>query len=227
MSGFSVYEASVWIVPVILAITLHEAAHAWVAWKLGDDTAYRRGRVSFNPIKHIHPVGTLLLPALLLFLRAPFLLGWARPVPVDTRRFDKPRRDMMLVALAGPGINLALALVSAWPLRWVHLLPDGSQEWVADTLLRSVVINVILAVFNMLPLPPLDGGRVVTGLLPRPLAARYVRLERVGLPLLILLLIVLPLIGQQVGVNLNLLAAVVLEPVRWMIATILGMAGVG
>ena len=227
MGGFSVYDVSVWVVPVILAITLHEAAHAWVAWKLGDDTAYRRGRVSFNPVKHIHPVGTILLPALLLFLRAPFLLGWARPVPVDTRRFDRPRRDMMLVALAGPGMNLMLAVVSAWPLRWVHLLPDGGQEWVADTLLRSVVINVILAVFNMLPLPPLDGGRVVTGLLPRPLAARYARLEPIGLPLLILLLIVLPLVGQQIGANLNLLAVVVLEPVGWMVTAILGMAGVG
>ena len=227
MGSFDLYQASVWVVPVILAITLHEAAHGWVAWKLGDDTAYRRGRVSFNPIKHIHPVGTILLPALLLALRAPFLIGWARPVPVDTRRFDNPRRDMMLVALAGPGINLLLAVVSAWPLRWISLLPAGSQEWVADTLLRSVVINVILAVFNMLPLPPLDGGRVVTGLLPRPLAARYARLERVGLPLLLLLLIVLPLVGQSIGVDLNLLASTVLEPAGWLISAILSMAGVG
>ena len=227
MDSPTLYEISVVVVPIILAITLHEAAHAWVAWKLGDDTAYRRGRVSFNPIKHIHPVGTILLPALLLFLRAPFLLGWARPVPVDTRRFHKPRRDMMLVALAGPGINLILAVISAWLIRWVWLLPAGGQDWAAATLRWSVLINVILAVFNMLPVPPLDGGRVVTGLLPRPLAARYVRLERVGLPLLILLLIVLPLIGQQIGVNLNLLAVALLELVGWLIAAIWVIAGFG
>ena len=134
---------------------------------------------------------------------------------------------MMLVALAGPGMNLVLAVISAWLLRWIGLLPADSQDWVAATLRWSVFINVILAVFNMLPLPPLDGGRVVTGLLPRPLAARYVRLERVGLPLLILLLIVLPLIGQQIGVNLNLLALVLLELVGWLIAAISVIAGFG
>ena len=169
------YTASTWVVPVLLAITLHEAAHAYAAYKLGDDTAARLGRVSFNPIKHIDAFGTILLPALLLFLRAPFLFGWAKPVPVMFGRLGNPRRDMVLVAAAGPAINIVLAAVSALLFRFLWLLPGDVQAWSSQMLTNSVILNLVLAVFNMLPLPPLDGGRIAVGLLPDVLAARALR----------------------------------------------------
>ena len=220
------YNASVWVVPVIIAITFHEAAHGYVAWRLGDDTARNLGRVTFNPFKHVDPFGTILLPALLLFLRAPILFGWAKPVPVDFRRLDNPRRDMVLVALAGPMTNLALALASGFLLRWAGLLPAPLGGWADEMLVRMILLNVVLAVFNMLPLPPLDGGRVAVGLLPVWLAAPLARLERYGLLILIGALFILPLIGAQIGMNLNVFAFVVLEPTRWVLSLIEAIMGV-
>ncbi|MBM3559384.1 MAG: site-2 protease family protein, partial [Alphaproteobacteria bacterium] len=127
-------EASTWVVPVLLAITLHEAAHGWVAWKLGDDTAQRAGRVTFNPLRHVDPFGTILLPAMLLIARAPFLFGWAKPVPVNFYRLANPRRDMVLVAAAGPGINLFMAVAAAATFHVVPFLPAASQDWIGDNL---------------------------------------------------------------------------------------------
>jgi Zn-dependent protease len=196
-------------VPIVLAITLHEASHGYVAWKLGDDTAYRLGRVTFNPIKHIDPFGTILLPALMYYVSsaagAPFLFGFAKPVPVNFRRLRNPRRDMVLVAAAGPGINIALALASGLAL---HLVPGGSTL-IADAfhqmLALSIIANVILAVFNMLPLPPLDGGRVAVGLLPYPLSLYLARLERYGIFILLAAIFLLPWLGHQVGVDLDII----------------------
>ena len=149
-------DISILALPVILAITLHEAAHGFVAWKLGDDTAYQLGRVTFNPLKHVDPVGTVILPTV-MFFSAHFLFGWAKPVPVNFYRLRNPRRDMVWVALAGPGVNIVLALVSDALFHVVPLLSPLVQDWVGNALMVSVQINVVLALFNMIPLPPLDG----------------------------------------------------------------------
>ena len=190
-------------IPIILAITLHEAAHGWVAWKCGDDTAYRLGRVTFNPLRHIDPMGTIILPALLVFTTG-FMFGYAKPVPVNFRRLRNPRRDMVLVAAAGPGTNLILAIASAIALR---LVPDNGSVTAAvltEMFKYSIYFNVILAIFNMIPLPPLDGGRVAVGLLPYPLSLYLARLERYGMVILLVALIGLPLIGQQIGADLGI-----------------------
>ena len=155
----AIYLVTTWAIPVIVAITFHEAAHGFVAHLLGDDTAWRLGRVSFNPVKHVDPFGTVLLPGMLLLFHAPFLFGYAKPVPVNFRALRSPRRDMVLVAAAGPVMNIALALVAALAFHIVDYLPGTSAEWLADNLRNAVILNVVLAVFNLFPLPPLDGGR--------------------------------------------------------------------
>jgi len=205
----TIYQASAWVIPVIIAITFHEAAHGFVALRLGDDTAWRLGRVSFNPLKHIDPFGTIVLPALLLLLRSPFLFGYAKPVPVNFRALRNPRRDMVLVAAAGPGINLALATLAALAFHLVVYLPDPTNQWIAQNLRNALIINVLLAVFNMLPIPPLDGGRVAVGLLPDFLAAPLARLEPYGMLILIGLLMIVPMLGEQMGVDLGFVSRVV------------------
>jgi Zn-dependent protease len=224
--GHILYAVSVWALPVLVAITFHEAAHGYVAWRLGDDTAHRMGRVTFNPLKHIDPFGTIILPALLLLLRSPVLFGYAKPVPVNFARLDRPRRDMVWVAAAGPGTNLALAAMSTWLLRFVDMLPTAAAEWAAHALAASLLINVILGVFNMLPLPPLDGGRVAVGLLPGSLARPLARLERWGFLIIIAALFILPMIGARIGLNLNIFFWLVWVPSAFIIDAIATVTGV-
>ena len=245
----AIYEASTWVVPVVIAVTFHEAAHGFVAHRFGDDTAWRLGRVTFNPLKHIDRFGTIILPAFLILARSPFLFGYAKPVPVDFRRHNRPRRDMVWVALAGPGTNVLLALAAATLFGLVRYLPGGSDPfvhnlhfilvegvdavsptvaaWVAANLANAIVINAILCMFNMLPLPPLDGGRVAVGLLPDRFAMPLARLERFGLPIIMLLLFVLPWIGERLGHNLNLLSWIVGVPAEALIRLILVLTGHG
>lgn len=183
---------SVAVLPLIFAITVHEAAHGWVANKLGDPTAKQMGRLTFNPLPHIDPIGTILVPMVMLFLGG-FIFGWAKPVPVNTRNFAEPRKHMAMVALAGPGSNLLMALL--WGLVWkMGLLLPLSTEWIAIPLVLmaqvGVFLNLVLMVLNLLPIPPLDGSRVLTWVLPPTLAAKVDQVEPYGIFILLGLLYV-------------------------------------
>jgi Zn-dependent protease len=225
LPGISLYTLSVWVLPLVIAITFHEAAHGFVAHRLGDNTAWQLGRVSFNPLRHIDPFGTLLLPAVLLLTHAPFLFGYAKPVPVNFRNLNHPRIDMVWVALAGPVTNILLALAAAFAFHGLGLVPDNAARWVADNLKNTLIINVVLAVFNMLPIPPLDGGRVAVGLLPNALAIPLSRLEPYGLLILIGILLLLPMLGSQLGLNLDVISTIVRTVTGYVIQLLLLVTG--
>jgi len=224
-SNLTLYSVSVWILPLLFAITFHEAAHGFVGHRLGDNTAWELGRVSFNPLRHIDPFGTILLPAMLLLSHSPFLFGYAKPVPVNFRNLRNPRLDMVWVALAGPATNIVLALAAALAFHALPLAPPVSAQWIADNLKNALVINVVLAVFNMMPIPPLDGGRVAVGLLPRPLADPLARLEPFGMLILIGILILLPLAGSQFGLNLDVISAIMRTLTGYVLWLILLLTG--
>lgn len=219
------FNFSTWVIPILFAITLHEAAHGYAANALGDPTAKALGRLSLNPLRHIELFGTIILPGL-LFLFAPFVLGWAKPVPVNPRNFKDPRRDMLWVALAGPAMNIALAVLAVLSLRLIVPMAAGfEQQWLYETAFNMLKLNLILAVFNMIPLPPLDGGRVLVGILPLALARKVAALEEKGMLILVFLLIILPMIGQQLNMNLSLIGYVVGEPVQWLGRVLLTVFG--
>ena len=223
--NISLYDVSVWVLPLVIAITFHEAAHGFVAHRLGDDTAWKLGRVSFNPLKHIDPFGTLILPAMLLFAHSPFLFGYAKPVPVNFRKLNHPKLDMVWVALAGPVTNIILATAAALAFHALPLVPADAAKWTADNLKNAFLINIVLAIFNMMPIPPLDGGRVAVGLLPRPLAVPLARLEPYGMLILIGLLILLPVIGRQIGLNLDVISTILRTLTGYVINALLLITG--
>jgi len=205
--GFDIiWKLLLWAPPVILAVTLHEMGHGWVAKQLGDPTAADLGRLTLNPLKHIDPFGTLLLPALLIITKAGFIFGWAKPVPVNWRNLKHLRRDMALVALAGPGANVLQALF------WVAVVWLGYAAYLGSPLLNRALIsmgevgiisNVALVAFNLIPLPPLDGSRVLTALLPRKMAIYYNKLEPFGL-VIVMVLLLLGWMDELVGPLLHI-----------------------
>ena len=220
----TIYSIATWLVPLIIAIVFHEVAHGLVARRFGDTTAERMGRLTFNPVKHIDPVGTVILPIVLALSHAP-IFGWAKPVPVRADRMRNPRRDMVLVALAGPGMNFLLAilatLILAATVQFAGGIETGVDAFIATNALNFLLINIFLAVFNLIPLPPFDGGHIVEGLLPRPLAARFRRLGRCSLPILFALLLVIPALWPEA----NVVAKAVTPVVDAIARLLLGAAG--
>jgi Zn-dependent protease len=212
MDSNIVYEIAVWLIPLVIAIVFHEVAHGLVARRLGDPTAEAKGRLSLNPIRHIDPIGTVVLPMVLAISHAP-VFGWAKPVPVNWRRLRNPRRDMVLVALAGPGMNLLLALVGTAILAATLAMSGGARTgaaaFVTANAFNFLLINIFLAVFNLLPVPPFDGGHVVEGLLPRPLATSFRKIGRYSLVVLMILLLVLPALSPKADVVGRLVSPIV------------------
>lgn len=224
--GDLIFKISAWVVPVILAITLHEAAHGYAALRFGDDTALRAGRISFNPIRHIDPFMTVILPIMLLVAsNGTMTFGAAKPVPVNFARLHPWRVGVVSVAFAGPGSNLFLAFVSALSFYSLPYLPDATVPWVAEMLKSSMVINLILFFFNLIPIPPLDGGRILVAVLPENLARPVARLERAGIVLILLALFVLPFLGDQVGLDLNVFHWIVGKPAFETMIWIIDLVG--
>lgn len=228
-----VLQLAIAVIPVVLAITLHEAAHGFVALALGDDTARQAGRLSINPLRHVDRFGTIILPGLLLIgqlmlppHRVGFMFGWAKPVPVSAWKFRHPRQGMAVVAAAGPVMNFGLAWLAA-----LAIPRDGLDDaLIAHPLLGSflfyfILSNLVLGLFNLIPIPPLDGGRIAVGLLPRPLALRWARLERAGLLLIILAVFLLPSLLRPLGIAFDPVGAALNRVVPWAIDLVLRLAG--
>ncbi|HEX5279413.1 MAG TPA: site-2 protease family protein [Micropepsaceae bacterium] len=215
-------EIAVLAIPIVLAVTLHEAAHGFVALFCGDDTAKLAGRLTLNPLKHIDLFGTIILPLLLIFSHAGFLFGYAKPVPVNFGALRHPRRDMLLVAAAGPGMNILLALLSAGLIYGVGTNSGANPDLVREAILLSVQLNVVLAIFNLLPLPPLDGSKVLAAFMPAGLMRRYLAFGRYGMALLLLVLIVVPLISARTGLGLDIFGVLVQRPADWLVRGLLG-----
>ena len=215
----------------ILAITLHEAAHGYAAWALGDDTAKLAGRLSLNPLRHIDRVGTIILPGVLLIGqlitigRVAFMFGWAKPVPVAAWRFRDPRRGMMLVAAAGPAMNFFLAWLGAlcgWLLPYISPRAMGPA---ASFIQDFILANVVLGLFNLLPIPPLDGGRIIVGLLPLPLAQRWARIERAGIAIVMLFIFIVPAAARQLGWPFDPVGTLLNRVVPWTMRLVFNLAG--
>ena len=231
MDDFVQPSLAVTIVAAVLTIILHEVAHGWAALALGDDTAKRMGRLSLNPLRHIDRVGTLIVPGVLLVVQSlahvkvPFLFGWAKPVPISAWRFPNPRRGMMLVAAAGPLTNFVLAWLSALALRGVDALPEPVDDVATQFLWSFIMTNLVLGLFNLLPIPPLDGGRIAVGLLPERLAMVWAGLERAGIVIVVLLVFILPRALAQFNIAWDPVGQGLTRVVAWAIRLTFELAG--
>lgn len=214
-------DITAWVLPLVLAITLHEAAHGWMAEKFGDNTARLLGRVTFNPLKHIDLFGTVVLPALLFLAHSPILFGYAKPVPVNFQRLRPLRLGMFMVSLAGPGTNVLLAITSAVLLHVDQFITPEQAPWIFLNLYRSLMINCVLAVFNLIPILPLDGGRIVDSMLSGWVKQIYGKLERYGILIVMLFILVPPIFGSEAAKN-------ILEPpIFWLMDHIMLLTGNG
>ena len=223
------YNLSIWIIPLVIAIVFHEVAYGWVANFFGDTTAKDKGRLSFNPLTHVDPVGTLVLPAILAISGAP-VFGWAKPVPVIQEKLRNPRFHMMIVAFAGPGMNLILALFGVLFLAGIAKLSPGDLndnavlKFLFDNFQNFVIINIFLAVFNLIPLPPFDGSHILEGILPETVAVHYRKLRQFGFPLILLLIVVLPMVSP----NIDPIGKLIVPPVQYLLNiyfSLVGLAG--
>ncbi len=218
-------------IPAILAITLHEAAHGYAAWALGDDTARRLGRLSLNPLAHVDRFGTILLPGFLLISqlltvgRVDFMFGWAKPVPVAASRFANPRRGMMIVAAAGPAMNGLLAWLAGLALHLTDRLPPGAAHIAEQFLFYFILTNLVLGLFNLLPIPPLDGGRIAVGLLPLPLALRWAKLERAGIVVVLLVVFLVPEMARSFGLRFDPVHDALGRLLPWAMDWVLTLSG--
>lgn len=221
------------VIPAILAITLHEAAHGYAAWALGDDTAKKLGRLSLNPLVHVDRMGTIILPGFLLISqlltigRVGFMFGWAKPVPVAAWKFAHPRRGMMVVAAAGPAMNFLLAWLAGVVAHGLDILPQGAGELMVEFLNNFIDINLVLGLFNLLPIPPLDGGRIVVGLLPEPLALAWAKMERFGILIVLLLVFLIPEIARSMGTQFNPVQDALSQILPWARNWVLILSGHG
>ena len=199
MDANLIYTITTWIIPLLLCVILHEMAHGWMALKLGDETARVMRRLTLNPKEHIDPMGSLLVPGILLLIHSPVLFGWAKPVPVDYRNLRHPKRDMGIVAIAGPIANILLAVAFVLCIHLLNLLPDSQTKvWLFQNLLNGIQLSLVLAIFNLLPILPLDGGRVVSALLPLKYSIEYQKTENYGFYILIGLMFMGPMLGINV-----------------------------
>ncbi len=221
----TVLSALAWILPLVFAIVFHEVAHGWMARALGDKTAAELNRLSLNPLRHVDPVGTIILPGFLALAHLP-VFGWAKPVPVVKERLRNPRFGMMAVATAGPAMNLLMAAVGAVILglliqHYGHAQkPSGLVQFIAENLINFLSINVFLALFNLLPIPPFDGSHIFEGLLPRRLAGYYAQFRHMGMLLAILLLVVVP----QMVPGFDIIRPLVGPPMTWLMQQYLALA---
>jgi Zn-dependent protease len=218
-------------IPIIVAITLHEAAHGYAALALGDDTARQAGRLSLNPLRHVDRFGTLILPGLLLLGQAltigrvVFMFGWAKPVPVSAWKFRHPRQGMALVAAAGPAMNFLLAWLTALLLHGTASVPGTAGETIDQTLTLFILSNLVLGLFNLLPIPPLDGGRIMVGILPEPLAIAWARLERAGIVIVLLAVFLLPRMFAEFGIRWDPVGNGLAHVLPWATGLVYRLAG--
>lgn len=222
--GETVLRILVWALPILVAVTLHEAAHGYVANMLGDPTAKRQGRLTLNPLAHVDPFGTVILP-LVLLLMGGFIFGYAKPVPVNFGNLYNPKRDMAIVALAGPATNILIALAAAALIYPALLLPGFMQGFMVNMLNVMIFFNCLIAVFNMLPIPPLDGGRVAVGVLPQGPAMQLQRVEPYGIFIIIGMLLVLPMLGNVLEMNLNIFRPLIGAPTDFIYNAIRSLFG--
>jgi Zn-dependent protease len=219
------------VIPAILAITLHEASHGYAALALGDDTARLAGRLSLNPLRHVDRTGTILLPGFLLIAqlltihRVEFMFGWAKPVPIGAWKFRNPRRGMAIVAAAGPLTNFVLAWLGGLALLLVPGPPVGTEGVIQQLLVNFILFNLVLGLFNLLPIPPLDGGRIVVGILPEPLALRWARMERAGILIVLLGVFLLPTLARQLGYQFDPFRDALGTVLPWALRMVLYLSG--